>query len=303
MYKRILVTLDGSTFSEAAIPAAVAIAERAGGEICLLFVFPDALELYDRLEGNSQASRNWAQAYLASVATTVRAYTDTPVTTTVRGGPIARTIVDEATRFHDLLVMTTHGRGPVSRAWLGSVADECIRSSQRPVLLIHPESPEPEAVLQPALDVRALVVPLDGSDFAESVLPSAEAFAALFDAPLVLVQCLDSPIPAGMVDPSAGFTLDMPSLEDMVATARARLQCVADELQSRGIRATVSVVPGPYPVHAILDEAKAGTAIAIATHGRSGMGRALLGSVTDKIVRAAAVPVLVVPPSRNARPD
>jgi nucleotide-binding universal stress UspA family protein len=301
MYKRIMVPLDGSAFSEAAVPAAVSIAERAGGEICLLYVFPDPLELYDRLEGNTNASRDWAQAYLGNVANGVRAYTDTPVTFAVRGGPIARTIMDEASASHDLIVMTTHGRGPVSRVWLGSIADECIRLSRRPVLLIHPETDEPEGMRQSLLDVRSLIVPQDGSEFAKSVVPAAVAFAELFKVPITLVRSVDYPMPQGMIDPIA-FTPEVPNVEELLALACGQLAPLANEIQARGVPVTVSAVPGPSPVHAILDEAKAGTVIAIATHGRSGIGRALLGSVTDKVVRAAAVPVLVVPPSGNAEP-
>jgi nucleotide-binding universal stress UspA family protein len=297
MYERILVPLDGSKFSEASLPAAVSIAERAKGEICLLFVFPDRLEVYDRIEGNTGAGRKWAQTYLSGVAATVTASTDRPVTTAVRGGPIAPTIVDEATKSHDMIVMTTHGRGPVSRVWLGSIADECIRLSRRPVLLVHPESAEPGAAREPALDVRTLVVPQDGTEFAESVLPPAMAFAKLFGASIHLVRSVEHPMPVGMVDPIVGFTPDLPTLDELVEGARAHLTRVAEQIQGQGIQVTASVIPGTHPVHAILDEAKAGTAIAIATHGRSGVGRALLGSVTDKVVRAVAVPVLVIPPS------
>jgi nucleotide-binding universal stress UspA family protein len=198
----------------------------------------------------------------------------------------------------DMIVMSTHGRGGVDRLWLGSVADYLVRTAELPVLLVRPtkeERPAPAAVKP-----RRVLVPLDGSLLAEAVLEPATVLATSLGAEVLLVQ---------VVKPVA-IVADQPALfaagydERLTALWRQEaedyLEDLAEDLRAKGVRAS-SVAATGYAVHeTLLDLATAdsGTMIALATHGRGGLRRLMVGSVADKLIRTAEVPVLVVRPAK-----
>jgi nucleotide-binding universal stress UspA family protein len=200
----------------------------------------------------------------------------------------------------DLVVMATHGRGGVQRAWLGSVADHLVRHLVIPVLLVRP--PEGRASTAPTPG-HQILVPLDGSPLAEEVLRPAEALGRLWQAELCLVQVVRPVL--RVVDLAA----PLPTAYDDELTAVRRTQAqdylddVAAGLRARGLRATIAAVVGWHPAQTILDLARPERValVALATHGRGGLRRWALGSVADKLVRGADVPVLVQRPSAPAK--
>ena len=111
----------------------------------------------------------------------------TPVASSLALGPEADGILEQAKgRRADLIVMTTHGRGPASRFFLGSVADEVMRRSPVPVLLLRPHDPPAETAAPPA--VSKVLVPLDGSALAEEVLGPAAVLVRLLGARCTLLR-------------------------------------------------------------------------------------------------------------------
>ena len=287
MFRRILVPLDGSAFAEAALPTAFTLARKNNGEIRLLCVlepvsaYPEAFEPPDD---------DWAKGYLAEASKRAEQAWDGTLTTAVRNGHPAEEIEAEAAGWGaDVTVLATHGRGGMSRAWMGSVTDHFIRTATRPVLAVHPpESGTSEA--EGALAMGRVVVPLDGSPLAEAALPFAESLAKQFGVPLVLIWAV--PLPRV---PDLSY---LPDEIDFSNHAGHYLKEHLDRLHGDGVKATEVVVGDNRAAHAILSEAGSDLVV-MSTHGRAGFDRAFFGSVADKVVRGASGPVMVIHPGAH----
>jgi nucleotide-binding universal stress UspA family protein len=191
-----------------------------------------------------------------------------------------------------MVIMTTHGRTGVSRAWLGSVADSLVRHSSFPLLVIRPLE-DGETFPEPRFE--HFLVPLDGSPMGEKILePTLDlgrATGARFSllhvvAPHVTVGARVSPLPAG-------------HLQERLEKAEEYLAGVTERLRGEGVEAEPVIESHFAPARAILKTAESRDVdlIAIATHGYTGVKRALLGSVTDKVLRAARWPLLLERPA------
>ena len=306
---RVLVPLDGSAFAERVLPIATAVARHAEGRLQLLTVHgswlatgvpPSVAGIVEEAEREAFAR---AEAYLGRL---VSSYDETgiPTAAAVRSGTPHEEILDACERAEcDLIAMATHGRGGFTRLWLGSVADRVVRHSTVPVLLVPSSGREDSVLAEEAVevpvapaDVKTVIIALDGSDLARQAMVPATALGEAFGAEYVLFEAV--PPPEVMVPPAVG---DMPAsvvrtVRDLVAGARRRLEDEAARLREAGFTVTVAVTEELEPAPALLRLADAtpGAVIAMTTHGRGGLGRAVLGSVTDKVVRAARCPVLVV---------
>jgi nucleotide-binding universal stress UspA family protein len=298
MIRTVLVPLDGSPFAEHALPLAVAIARRARAKLRLLTVHrppPAPLAADDAriyLEADL-VSRRAERTYLRQQAARLRSEGLRTVVGAVLDPPVADAIAEYVrANCVDLVVMTTHGRGPLSRLWLGSVADRLIRTLTVPVLLIRPREGEP--VLAPSAGHRVLL-PLDGSQVAETALEPAAELARHLDLSLTLAKVVEPPpVIDGPVVYPAPWAAEL--LETRRKESEDYLEDVADRLRARGFRVEAVVTVGAAVADALLELARADeiAVVAMSTHGRGGIQRLLLGSVTDKVVRAAARPVLVV---------
>ena len=288
MHRTILVPLDGSRFGEHALPVALAIARRAGGRLLLAHVeqpyFVDGLVASYNLSGPGDDS---GLAYLRGVldrlagASTVHADGD------LLKGPVAGALHEHALAARaDLVVMTTHGRGPLSRFWLGSVADELARRLPMPLLLVRPGKNIPDLSAEPSF--RRVLVPLDGSPRSESALVPATELGHLWGASYTLLQ----------VVPPAPDVPVLAARHSREAEAQAYLDEVAGRLVQRGFHARGTVVVAEHPVPGILAAAEPPGAdlIVLATRGHGGFKRLLLGSVADKVLRGAPTPVLIYRP-------
>ena len=296
MFKRILLTLDGSPLALAALPAAVTLARTSGGELRLLTALEvPPIFVYPEFRSEDRSS---AEAYLQEIADDVAREWDGSVTTVVREGRIHDEILGEAADWRaDLIVMSTHGRGGISRVWMGSVADHCVRKAERPVLLVRPPAPS-AANLATSLPVDRVVLPLDGSELAETAVPHAVALAKQLEVPITLVlavRYLDSS-EYPWVSPTVGR--EQGWFEEEKNVARRYLNRLVDRIRTEGVASTTQVVTSPQPAQAILEEA--GTDLIIMTpQGRGLLHRAIVGSVADKVVRGAEGPVLIIPPEEQ----
>lgn len=292
--RRILVPLDGSQFSEAALPVALRLAHHAGSSLTLIVVLED--EWVRAGSWPAAALKTQLEEYLETVADKASSLTEAPLAVTVVDGPVASTLQ----RFIEsedieLVVMSTHGRGTVHRAWLGSVADYLIRHLQIPVVLVRPVEPTPEWEKE-APEFRVVLVPLDGSPEAEKVLDWVGRIAHPAGAAYRLLSVVPQPTPfATPYLPHAARAL-REALERGREEAERYLETVKTRLEASGVSVSASVEVGVHPATGILHAAKAADVdlVAITTHGRSGVSRLMLGSVADKIVRGADLPVLVV---------
>jgi nucleotide-binding universal stress UspA family protein len=200
----------------------------------------------------------------------------------------------------DLVVMTTHGRGGLRRAWLGSVTEKLVRTLHIPLLVVRPR----EDGSLPSTDLRNVLVPVDGSPLAETAVEPAAALAHLWDAEMSLLQIVYPVVLAA--DPVLSF---MGGYDDELTgirreTADDYLRDVTDGLRARGVKASGVAIVGIASVADTLlqlSEPQHVSLVVMATHGRGGFRRLMIGSVTDKLIRGAQVPVLVVPPVRALR--
>ncbi len=293
MIRTVLVPLDGSERSESVLPYAEQIAGRTGSELVLL----TAVYL-------SSAWGGWpvredlgketvtAQTYLESKRDQLRSM-GLYVKTVMAYQPEAESILNAAAdEDADLIAMSTHGRSGISRWVLGSVADKVLHSTHRPLLLVRAR----EAEQRTPARIDRIAVPLDGSELSLSVLPYVEEVAEALGASLVLVhavQPLDIYPGTQMTSTRVGAILD-----DLLAHGQSFLTRVAQEIEARGKVKVRSVVNIGFPVDEIVriaQEVNAGL-IGMATHGRSGTGRWIMGSVANAVVRRTNLPCLVVRP-------
>jgi nucleotide-binding universal stress UspA family protein len=196
--------------------------------------------------------------------------------------------------------MSTHARGGLSRLWLGSVADQLLRDVAVPVLLVKPSQPDPPIEITKAAAFRRVVLPLDGSALAEAVL--APLLDLLGPAPqqttCTIVQVYSPPPPAPAVSLHVAAFPPTPTTHDPEIAAAPCLDEVTERLREAGLQVQVVTVTHEQTASAILETAVGMGAdlIAIATHGRGGIKRLLIGSVADAVVRGAETTVLVYRP-------
>lgn len=282
MFRRVVVPLDGSGFAESALPAAVKLARRSGSEIRLVLSLEPVLGEMD-LSPNGPADQTAAAEYLESVKQNKLSGLGEKVDTRVRFGLPAEEIVAEAKDWSaDLIVMATHGRSGVSRAWLGSVTDRCIRTTSCPVLTVHPA----ESGGGQDLTTREVVVPLDESALAETALPYGITLARELGVPLHLMEVISL---QRFVNPK-----HLSATMDRSTQAALYLRRHLDRLRGDGLDLRESVVVDPSVAHAILNQAE-GSLIVMSTHGRTGIDRVVFGSVADKVIRGSTGSVLVIP--------
>jgi nucleotide-binding universal stress UspA family protein len=310
MYQSILVPLDGFSTAERALPVAERLARRSGARLHLAHVLD--LLVFPPYAGESPTPKWWggeaitlAEKYLEGIKQTLMVKPGLQVTSQVLQEPIAPSLLRYAQEVEaDLIVMTTHGRGPFQRFWLGSVADELARSASCPTLFLRAAEVVPaERAKDP---FQHILVTLDGSTLAEGVLPVARELARVDNAQLTLASVL---MPQPMMVPAlagaSGVELVINSV-DPVAEARSRtdyLEMIAKGIEAPGLLPNTEViVDGNSAATAILEYARANGVdlIAMSTRGRGGVRRLLLGSVADKVLRAGEIPVLLFRPDENA---
>jgi nucleotide-binding universal stress UspA family protein len=294
MYRRILVPLDGSLPSEQALPYAVALAQCSGAALQLTYVHTPLLLGEGTLYLGTPDVQLWEEEkkYLQSIVSRLKKAGLEKVSAHVLEGPIADMLQEHALgNGCDLVVMTTHGRGPVSRFWLGSVADQLVHRLPMPLLLVRTQEEVSGPVGEP--EVRNVLVALDGTPMAEQILQSAGELAKqLRGASLTLLRVLPSVVPDGVRKETAPDVLQVDTLR---AEAHVYLQRIADSLRDQGFAVQTRSIAHAHPATAILNEAASGEydLLALETHGRRGLPRLFLGSVADKVVRGATIPVLV----------
>jgi len=293
MYRSILVPLDGSLPSEQSLPYAAALARRSGAALQLAYVHTPLIVGEGVLYLGTPDVQLWEEEkkYILSVVDRLKKMGVDKVSAQVLEGPIAAALQEQALGAScDLVVMTTHGRGPVSRFWLGSVADQLVHRLPIPLLLIRTWEEVPPPAQEP--EVRNVLVALDGTPTAEQILEPAGTLAKLLGASCTLLRVVPSVVPYTVYTEKA---VDATLVEKMRADAHVYLQRVAGSLRDRGIAAQTRILTHAHPATAILNEAASGEygLLAVETHGRHGLPRLFLGSIADKVVRGASIPILV----------
>lgn len=304
MYQRIVVGMDGSLSSEKGLGAALAIARRAQAEIRLIHVLDVSQSAY--VDSHTRApwttanpDRN-AREYLERFVLDISTRWSLRVSYDVMNGDAADQLVKAADRpGTDLLVVTSHGRGPFERFWLGSVADRVMREATSPVLLV------PAATASASSErIGHILSPLDGSRLAEHALDGAASLAEFFGARLTLLRVVE------LAPPLVGFpggegvfpvaTSDIAAIKES-AVAYLEKVVVTRELLAPVVATDVVVETGSVASRILNYAAEHDVdLIALASHGEGGIRRLLLGSVADKLIRAGQVSVLIHNPQEPA---
>jgi nucleotide-binding universal stress UspA family protein len=264
MVQKILTALDGTKASESVLPYLETLLASQDADVTLVRVTP----------GGSMARTHEAYAYLNRVAEDLRAK-GAVVDIQVLAGKPAPSIVDMAVRGnYSLIVLCSRGKSGLKRLLLGSVAEELLRRSPLPVLIVHPRARSGEKP-----KVKRIVVPLDGSHRSSTILPHVAALAKATGARLLFTT---------VVEPNAREEIPV----DVLARNLFREQ---KQLHRQGIPTELIIRYGD-PADEILSLGGVQNAdlVALSTHGRSGLERARFGSVAESILRKGTLPMLLL---------
>ena len=298
MYKKVLVPLDGSKLAEAVLPAVTQIATGLKARVTLFGVVEEDIvaAIANPMQGRyvdqvGSTALTVARDYLKGVSRRLGLPED-QVQCTAKVAAVSEAIVEEAERDGaTLIAMSTHGRSGAGRWLLGSVADKVLHAASAPLLLYRPRADRRQGA-----EFSTIVVPLDGSPMAETVLPHAEALAGAMGLGVHLIR-----VTSTLIEYYAGegfYTYPGDLIAEMDREALRYLEAKSAELKKRGVRkVTTQHLTGAVAIQ-IVDAVKnlPGSLVAISSHGRSGVGRWVLGSVADRVVSGAGSPVLVVRP-------
>jgi nucleotide-binding universal stress UspA family protein len=310
MTRPIIVPLDQSAQAAAAVPIAAEVAARLGTPLQFVLVHAfvpvspgmegGATQLHEVDLQLHDEEAKYLRRTVQQVATDVGISASALMLEGSASGALVQHARDSEAR---LVVMTTHGRGGVSRLFLGSVADRLIRGLHCPVLLAHPTDP-PTVGAAPSMHRdhrRRVLIPLDGSALSECIV---DEVLALFGRDAVCLELLR------IVPPIADWTPlhelassgSAEAADGSVEAASLYLQRVAKRLREDGVETHVSTCVDHADGRVILAHAEARhpDLIALTTRGLGRIERAILGSVADKVVRGALVPVLVWNAPTNA---
>jgi nucleotide-binding universal stress UspA family protein len=293
MYKSILVPLDGSRLATGVLPWVRTIASSTRAEIILMSVIspqvvwdPVAKQAnWESVEGATVTYLDEQREALASAGF--------PARTAVRWGEPWQAICECAeSERAQLIAMTTHGRSGIRRWGLGSVANKVVHESPIPVLLVSPE----EAGPTPEAKIKRILVPIDGSELSQTAIPYAGDFARTVGATVVVVHVVT---PFAIAYPGAEAYLDQRAMDQIEANAKEILQRAVDKLRAEGLP-TEQVLGGGTAIDGIVAAAMGERTdlIIMSTHGRSGLGRWVLGSVAEAVVRRSHLPCVLHRPEQ-----
>jgi nucleotide-binding universal stress UspA family protein len=298
MFTKLLIPLDGSRTAERALPYARYLAQEKNVLVELLAVVDvanmathmtaeRALHLDTMVEDAVRASEKYLQAIAGTLAAA-------KINTLVDTGRPEEVIIEKAAAEQDTLItMASHGRSGMNRWLLGSVAEKVLRGATNPVLLIRARE---DIRTEDVPTLKSLIVPLDGSDLAERVFPSAIELAKQRNLEIVLLRTYN--IPTTAYAGVEGYALPLDDLlKGMRDEACAYLENKVADVKKLGAARVSFAAKEGFPADEIISFAKnlPGGLIAMSTHGRSGIRRWVLGSVTETVVRHSANPVLVIP--------
>ena len=319
MFQRILIPLDGSTRAERAIPVAARLARASGGSVIFVRVVNKSDGFWPSVAQRTSLAQQALATDLAEAERYLKGVTFSPelegipTESVVQLGSTVPTILAAADASRaDLLVMCSHGYTGIRRRIMGSVAEKLAREASVPVLVLREDGPVPGEMQVEATRPLRTLVPLDGSAEAKAALePAASLLAALAGSAggalhlVRVVQPVTSDIEEGGI-----ATASAKARRYLSATAEhIREGFVAPAVAQHNLEVTWSVAVDTYVAETLIRTAEnAGASgedddvsggcdlIALATYGRDGLQRWVMGSVTAHVLRDTKLPLLVVPP-------
>ena len=310
MYSKVIVPLDGSDLAEQALPYGELVARSLGAPI-------ELVQAYDILPPGLLGGGN-RQSVIASLDDGARQRAmdslqrqrqrleneGHSVSAVAQRGPASDVIVAVAGADPSaLVVMSTHGRSGISRWVMGSVTDKVLHTIPNPMLIVRANVLGPAS---PETSVKNVLAPLDGSAVSELAIPHAISMAAALSAGITVLSVTPTEDhyrrQISMVTPEMGAVpdIDLANPEEMTADDAAETSGYLDDVRNR---MRIDHAHGVATEHrtsdnvaqTIIEMASAQPSLVVmTTHGRSGVGRMVLGSVTDRVIRHSSLPVLVI---------
>jgi nucleotide-binding universal stress UspA family protein len=290
----VLIPLDGSRLAERSLAYVPVLQRFEGLRVTLLSVANEQEDV--RLLTQPEAAereRNVLQTYLREIAGDMEKHLGLEVETVVAQGAPQEVILERARETQpDLLVISTHGRSGLSRWRLGSVADKVIRGSTSPTLVVGPRADDQGWLeTDPSQAFKKLLLPLDASSLGEQAVETAQQFAQAFESELHLVTVVNLPVYGSGLGMEATYTPQL--MDSLIEGAREYLARVAPRLSAPGGLQSEVLIGTPAGALEEYIHEKGIDLVVMTSHGRGGIVRAALGSVTDRLLGGPA-PVLVI---------
>lgn len=307
----IIVPLDGSKLAEQILPAATLLARLLSARVHLLRVIPDADSYpvvtdraafyrfgepaatnYSQEHGTVDRFYHYAESYLHDHALHLESLGLTVTSEVSSGDPATLIGMCAAETPVAMIAMMTHGYSGIRRWTLGSIASRVVHAATQPVFLMRSGEHE----LSPDQPIKRILLPLDGSPFSRAAIPLAVDIARRTHAALTLLHVVT---PVVSYYPEL-YVVPETLARELCADATASLEQLAGELQAAEVPITTTAVVG-LTAEQIIDVAAQQQVhlIVMSTHGRSGIKRWALGSVTDKVLHASTTPLLLVRPDHE----
>jgi nucleotide-binding universal stress UspA family protein len=298
MYSKILIPLDGSKTAEKVLPYARYLAGKFKAAVELLAVI-DVVEMVGHLSAERarhldimiEDSMRSSEIYLRKVANN---FSGTAVKCTVEKGRAEDTIIEKGeAEPGTLITMATHGRSGLNRFLLGSIAEKVLRGTANPLLIVRATE---AAKAEGEAGFKTMIVPLDGSELAETVLPTVAGMAKTLGLEVTLFRTYHIPYNAYAGDD--GFYAV--NYDDLIGSVRDEANEYLDkkvaEMKQLGVEKVTTFSKEGFASDEIVALAKKTPAglITMCSHGRSHVTRFVLGSVTENVVRHTNNPVLIV---------
>ena len=299
MISRIVVPLDHSDISEAAVPLAAHLARRRGIPLVLVHVLEMSPEFTAYVHGVAEVDamielEETSKQYLTRIAGDIEGVEVSTIV--LRGRPAAR-LVEYVDELHDsIIVMGSHGRAGFRRMMTGSVAARVVQAATVPVIVVRPE--DEDGAVQVPEAIRKVLVPLDGSDFAEHALESVYELVQTEGVMVRLVRVSELAVYPSTMYGAASYEAVDAYMAAIQAESEDYLKSKVAEFEGRPGTMSWEVRDGTTST-AILEAARdfGADLIAMSTHGRTGFRRFLMGSVAEQVLREAGIPVMMVGPA------
>ena len=307
MYSKVIVPLDGSEFSEQALPYARLIADRMSVPIELVESYnilpPAVRDRHTRyiVELMLTEARSRSEKYLSGIRQRLEEDGHTTSITTLHGAPTEAISAQASADADALVLMSTHGRGGIARWALGSVADRVLHTVSNPVLIVRTSATAP---IPQEVSVETIVAPLDGSTRAELSLPHLADLATALGVGITLLRVtptaeyyrnhmstvqLRHESGPGWMSPNELADADSKAVTAYLSQVKDRL------IDDHSLEVTIDHQQNDNVAQAIIDKAsRQGSLVVMSSHGQSGIRRLMLGSIADRVVRRSTGPVLVV---------
>lgn len=303
MYKRMLVPLDGSELAEIVLPYAKELAGRLDLELTLFHVceplgYDSQFMCRAYLERAAEIIKNQSREVQAKTGAPSGEKTEVRVQV-VSGHPAEEILRYAEENNIDLILMATHGRSGVRRWVLSNVADKVLRKSKIPIWLVRANIPE--EIVHDEWPKRRMLVPLDGSKFAESVLPHVETLAKQRGAELVnvvLLRVYEKPFITADYPGPDSEAHEKRIIKHFKQEAEQYLVKVEKRLADAGLNVRKEVLMGK-PAEEIMKYAHNNhpNLVVMATHGSSGLSLWEYGNIADKILHGVSSPIFLVRPN------